>query len=528
MTHIQPGVINDANGIVPGPSFNFGSTLGPNITVTDNFLRADGALGGFWSPVIQDTTETMYNALTGGIQIVNHGFGPIASGGGDASSLVTGYTFNNDQWAQARIKTIDPGTATLNITDAVFSGGGVTYTYTIASGSIAAAIAGNRMAVRVAGMAHAGNNGNFQAVAANITGTTFAVGNASGVTATETGTGYCPSDCGAGVMVRASGNSAATLNAYIFHVGTNSFTPGVIWQGRVAYYELWKVVNGVGTAIGLVPNPDLIITLPSPGDVIAITAIGTAIKAYVNGYLLFSVTDSAIASGVPGIHTFCISGQNEYLWENWNTVVNPPGNNGTTYDTFTASDIGAPSFSLPSTAQTATDPFTYANGNLNTANPNWVQQTGTFTINTNRAFGSAAGNSNAYRSDVAAVADQYATVTAVVNGTAATQNCGPAVRMSTSAQTFYGVQYASATFRIIKCVTGTVTAIANFDASAPVTGDTVTIIVRGNMLYALKNGVLVGSFLDYNSIILTGRSGIWNAGNSTTNGFDDWTCGTVS
>lgn len=500
--------------------------------VTDNFVRANGALGSNWAAVIPNTAESMFNALTGDVQILNNGYGPIAAGGGDACSLWNGgQTFGNDQYAAATVKTIAGYTAVLSITAATQSGGNTTYTYTVTSGSVTDPISGGALYVLITGMTNAGNNGHF--VATTFGAGTFTVANASGVTESgSTGTGKCPSDSGAGVMVRGSGTSKANLNGYFFHVGTNSFGGG----GRQAYYELWKVVNGVGTALALSLDTGRGLILPAVGDVFGISAVGTTITAYYNGIVLYTVTDAAIGSGIPGITSWSMNGPIEYQFQspsepNWNDVVNPPGNNGTTLNNFAAGDISALRTQLASDSftegqsqtQSLSDSFVYANGDLHTDNPNWVYQTGSFQISANKCFPSA-NPCLAYRSDVVWPADQYSRVTAVVAVAAATQNCGPAVRVSTSATTGYVVQYATNLLRISKYVAGVNTTLATSTVN-PITGDVVELIAIGSQIVCLLNGHMACSAVD--TSIASGNAGLFGAANATSNGFSAWDGGSV-
>jgi hypothetical protein len=502
--------------------------------VTDNFARPNGALGSNWATPIPNHAEFQpwTGVAAGNILINNNGFGPDATNGLDCACLwAGGQSFGNDQWASATIKTVAPYTATLNITAASRSGGNTTYTYTVASGSVAAAIAGGALYVVISGMAHAGNNGTFTAT--TFGSGTFTVANASGVTATESGTGVCPSDSGGGVGVRFSGTSAANLTGYFYHVGTNSFGG----DGRVGYHELWKVVNGVGTFLFGVGSADT--SLPAAGDSIAITAVGNVISAYINGYLQFQATDSSIASGVPALWAFAVSGNSEYVWTTWNNggATQFGGNNGTTFNNFQAGDTTF----VPATGnQVASETFLrsgtygnhdlvpYSNGDLHTANANWAYEgASTFTVSSGAIYDSHAGLNFAYRSDISAPTnDQWSEVVCKITAGSATQNGGPAVRVSTSAQTGYVVQCANDLLRLSKCVGGALTTLGSGGGN-PTTGSRVRLTVVGTTLNVYLNEALViGPITD--SAIASGNVGIFSAGNVTANGFSAWAGGSMT
>lgn len=500
--------------------------------IADSFTRANGALGANWAAVISHNAETGPDTFQGSIQINGNGYGPINAFGGDATALwAGGGIFGNNQWAQASINSVAGFTATLSITAVSFAAGNATYTYTTSAGSVATQIGGGALYVKITGMQNSGNNGTFNATTFGVG--TFTVANASGVTESgSTGTGVCASDSGAGVMVRGQGTSAVTLNGYFFHVGTNSFGGG----GRIAYYELWKVVNGVGTNLFNAGDTGIALAVPLVNDVISLTANGNTITAFYNGVVLSQVTDSSIPTGgVPGVTSWSMNGANEYVFANWNTSNTATGNNGTTLKTFSAGDTVFTDTQLAVdilkegvvSTQLLSDAFPYANGDLHTDNANWVYGAGTLQVSANKVFASSASVSSAFRSDQVWPADQYSETTMVIGGTAAVQNGGPAIRVAAGATTFYGVQCASATFALIKEVAGTLTSLGT-NAVFPITGDVIRIQVVGNALTVLKNGVpVIGMTNIVDNSIASGNAGLWGVGNSTTNGYSTWAGGSV-
>src|SRR5208282_4033860 len=215
----------------------------------------------------------MANALSGGILISSNGVGPIAAGGGDACSLYTGTPFStNNQWASAQIKTVAPYRATLQITGVTFSAGQSQIFYKVTQGSIADILTGGWFYGKISGLQNLGNNGTFSTAILSSGSGYFNIANASGVTETgSNGTAICPSDSGAGVCVRLSGTTAATLTGYFFHCGSNSFGG----DGRIAYYELWKVISGVGTLLVGSGNNPIGNSVPVVGDTIALQVAGS-------------------------------------------------------------------------------------------------------------------------------------------------------------------------------------------------------------------------------------------------------------
>jgi hypothetical protein len=514
--------------------------------ISDTFARANGALGANWAAVIPNHAEFLgWGGIPAGNILINsNGVGPDATNGLDCACLWNGgQTFGNNQWAVAAIKTIAGPTATLNITAAAGnspSPGLITFTYTVATGSVAAAISGGALNVLVSGFVNAANNGAY--VATTFGAGTFTVVKGGGVNEAAAATGFCPSDSGVGVGVRMSGTSPGTLNGYFFHVGSNSFGGG----GRKFYYELWKCVNGVGGDLMHCDDSVLSDTSPVAGDTIAITVIGNVVTAYYNGQILtggalgtgvYQVTDNSITGGGgPGLWTFAVSGASEYVYSTWTSgSVQFGGNNGTTVNNFQAGDISTNLFT-PLATENFTESGTfgnsdlvpYTNGDLHTKNANWVYQgASSFTVSSNKVYSNVAGISFAYRSDISAPTnDQWAEEVVSLTTVTGTQNSGPAVRVSTSAQTAYILQMGTNLLRLSSVIAG-VTATLGDALSPAVTGDAVRITVVGTTLKVFKNGVLViGPITDAN--IASGNVGIFSAGNATVNGFSKWAGGSMT
>jgi hypothetical protein len=499
---------------------------------TDNFVRADGALGSNWTLVpnyAEESPPPYTPASPGGILINNNGFGPTAAGGWDCMGKWSGGgTFQNAQWAVGTVKTVAAATATLSITAVAGSSSTWTYTFTVLTGSIAAALSNGHLYVIVSGMQNAANNGvftsvNFLGVAGNLTSftsSTFTVTNASGVAESgSTGSGYCSSDSGVGVGVRLQGTDATNVNGYFYHEGTNSFGGG----GRKSYDELWKLVNGQGTLLQGTFDAGLALSPPVVGTLLGITVVNNTVTAYRNNSIFYTTTDTGISSGgVPGIWTWSMSGPNEYDFGTWKSTIQPPGNNGASMNAWSGGDGVTTSTQLISDTLTESaapsDTFTYANGDLHTANANWVYEgSSTFTISSNICYVTAAQlPAFTYRSDAQPVGnDQWAQCTMHITGNSA-QNCGPAVRIATGAQTAYAAQCATSLLRLIKYVNGTITVLGTASPNNTSNGDVILVTAIGSTITLYQNGTQKVQVTD--TAITSGNVGIFGAGSGTLNG----------
>lgn len=180
-------------------------------------------------------------------------------------------------------------------------------------------------------------------------------------------------------------------------------------------------------------------------------------------------------------------------------------------------------------AQAVTDSFSYANGDLHTANASWVYAVGTFNVNSNAAFGSAAA-SFSYRNDgPLATANEYSQATLVETVSNVTQNHGPCVRMSTSVQTGYCLQLANDIFRLIFWNAGSAVVLADYTASAgvPKTGDVVLISVISTTIRVYKNGACLAPCGTVDTNLATGATGLFSNGNANSNGVSSFQSGTI-
>ena len=467
--------------------------------VADDFQRQDGSLGANWSGPYVTVMDGALNALTGSVAVASKGYAPVNSGAQQAYLLWSSGSFGNDQWAMATLKTVAPYTAVLSITAAAQSANNTTYTYTVSSGSVANAISGGALYVIISGMTNSGNNGHFTAT--TFGAGTFTVANASGVTESgSSGTGNCPSDSAVSVVVRGTTDGK---NEYEYQVGTNSFSG----DGRVAEHELWKLVSGSGTQLAATSAADT--TPPVAGETLLLTVRGTTLSAFKNGVNLFRVTDSSLASGTPGLASWCMSGPQEYVWSNWPTVVNPPGNNGTTGYHWIGGDFaGSNPF--------VTDFTGTANTDLHSFNASFVENAGSFNLNASNQLktnATSSGNALATYQGATFENDQWAQATSGNGG-----DVGVAVRGATSAYTGYFYRPGASNTRVLgRVVAGTITVLATSNTShTNVAGDMYRLVVIGTTLYCYLNGVLENFGAITDSTISSGFPGI--EGGSSTGG----------
>src|SRR5690348_10202248 len=86
-------------------------------------------------------------------------------------------------------------------------------------------------------------------------------------------------------------STTATASQGVWCRGNSGITQGYLWRNDGSTWTLFSVLGGAFTSIGTYT------AAAANGDVALITAIGTAIKGYVNGVLRVSVTNSTIVVG---------------------------------------------------------------------------------------------------------------------------------------------------------------------------------------------------------------------------------------
>lgn len=126
--------------------------------------------------------------------------------------------------------------------------------------------------------------------------------------------------------------------------------------------------------------------------------------------------------------------------------------------------------------------------------------------------------------------DQYAegTLAAATDGTSSSGCVGPAVRISTSADTFYMFTNYAGNLVLLKVVAGSATAIT-FGAHAYSQNNVYRMEVIGNTFKLYINGVLLSTFTDSSSPITTGKAGLASrgVGTSTTRTLKNWSAGSM-
>ena len=178
----------------------------------------------------------------------------------------------------------------------------------------------------------------------------------------------------------------------------------------------------------------------------------------------------------------------------------------------------------------ATDAFSYSNNaSLPTASGGaWALPPSSVAIgvNSNNFHANANGESCNYWTADTPPDDQYAQVTIAATAGGAAGHCGPAIRINTAAQGYYGVYSGDTTTEMFKMVAGVWTQFGSSQAVCAVS-DVLRIEAIGSTIRYLRNGSEVLSFTD--SARAGGMFGVcgYASGAQTTNRGDDFEGGEV-
>jgi hypothetical protein len=174
----------------------------------------------------------------------------------------------------------------------------------------------------------------------------------------------------------------------------------------------------------------------------------------------------------------------------------------------------------------ATDNFDRANQDLDDAN--WNRQTfGHLLVSQSRVAGdpaTAGGNELAYDYSGRTWANnQWARLT--ITAFAGSSQIGPAVRVSNTEGTYYGLYASSTKVQMIRSLAGAVTALVTRTESS-VAGDILMLHISGSVLRGFKNGAsLIGMESVTDTNITTGYAGVCGYDIGTTG--DNWIAGEV-
>jgi hypothetical protein len=174
------------------------------------------------------------------------------------------------------------------------------------------------------------------------------------------------------------------------------------------------------------------------------------------------------------------------------------------------------------------DPFTYANGGLATANANWPIHTGSvsfFQVSSNAVTLAAAGNDHvASYSGITWPDDIYAQVKVTVTGTADSgAGIGPAVRMVAGVESFYSMvcdHAASNNIRLSRSLAGVHSTLGN-RTQAFTDGAVARLQALGTVLTMSIDGVPLGADIS-DAGIASGRAGIRYSSSETSASLDDF------
>jgi len=99
------------------------------------------------------------------------------------------------------------------------------------------------------------------------------------------------------ITIATLNDSAAQAAAAVRMSGNNAYFAQMQGAtGNLRFIQIWKLVSGSGTQL----SASIPVT-PTIGDVLRLTAVGSAISVFQNGFLIGQVIDSSLASGSPGM-----------------------------------------------------------------------------------------------------------------------------------------------------------------------------------------------------------------------------------
>lgn len=479
--------------------------------VSDNFVRVNSpSLGANWA--VLSNVQSNPSASGASIQLLNNAFAPNSGaqvGFPTALGTWVGSNFGTNQYSTVKISAIASEQSVVAITAATQSGGNTTYNYTLSSG----AALQNPQGIIVSGMAHTGNNGAF--VISGLGAGTFTVANASGVTATESGTGTSATDSLCGPMVR--GSSSTILNGYFIYIGNNSGYLALdngTNDTRLYVREMWKFVNGTVSEIfqlgTFVAIPD------SVGDVYHLFALGNKVALYKNQAIVLNgaQTDSSLTSGTPGI--IVSSGQSAGLTTPVGATI---GISGTQFTNFAAADFSSTPVGWTSQA---TETFWVASGTPPAPNPPYSQWTGFTSIPTFNSQGEITflGTSSLIHTGRTWANDQASSVT--ISTTTGNTSQDAMVRCSQVAQTGYLAQFVftnglgAGTFHLFKFIAGTATELGGTGVAGSLNfGDVLRCEAVGTTINLKVNGSTIITVTD--ASIASGVPGMTGGGNALIN-----------
>ncbi len=180
-----------------------------------------------------------------------------------------------------------------------------------------------------------------------------------------------PGAAGGTIILRAAGAMATndnyaqatiaattTASQGVWCRGNSNITSGYLWRNNGTSWDLFQVFGGSFTVIGTYT------AAAAPGDVAKVQAVGTTIKAFVNGVERVSVTDSAVTTGT-------------------SVGIRSDSAGAIRYDDFAAADVSAGATLGIATAAEAAQPITGSKAaSLSTATETSAAQplTGTKTV----------------------------------------------------------------------------------------------------------------------------------------------------
>ncbi|OHA56554.1 MAG: hypothetical protein A2441_02165 [Candidatus Veblenbacteria bacterium RIFOXYC2_FULL_42_11] len=271
-----------------------------------------------------------------------------------------------------------------------------------------------------------------------------------------------------------------------------------------ASFLLREFVGGSGATL-----VDLSTPYPVAGDTIRLEAEGSTLRAYRNGSLRGTTTDTSFTSGANGAYTFRAdqgpTSRIEY-WHGGSLNVQGGGSGGVSCEGSSGLCDDFERVSLGS---------------------NWTVVAGTPQIYSSSDFGGATADAYnlVYWSGSSLSNNQYSEV--IMSALPASHQVIAAVRVA-DASNFYGLRATTTSFEIFKVVSGTPTVLLDLSTPYPTATDTIRLEVSGTTLKAYINGVLRNQTTD--SSLASGSPGVsvYLSGGTPTSRVELWRASSAS
>ena len=440
------------------------ATAGSGVSASDNFNRANGALGTGWTAISDGAMSISSQQVIGTV-------------GNTTGAIRTGETYPSDQFSQIQVTSTALSGGQWIAAAVRMQGGGQNmyaglYYWNFGSPQLMLFERNGGGWSQLGGAFNsgalaAGTSLRLVATGSNIS---FQQNGVTRISVTDTSiTGGAPG------MI-AFGNSTA-----------DNWSGGSGSGGSTASYTVGGTVSGLSGTLVLQDNG---------GDNLSVTA---------NGPFTF-------ATSLPGGTPYNVTVQSSPASQNC-TVSNGSG----TVDTANVTNVAVSCSNVTSTP--GSDDFNRSDGSLG---PNWTAiSDGPMSISSQMVIGAAGATTGAIRTAETYTSNQYSQVTVTSTPLTGTQWIGPAVRMQGSGQNGYvGVYYwnnGSPQLMLFERNAGNWNQLGSYDSGALAAGTQLKLVAVGNTIALFQNGVMRISASD--NSFTGGAPGIVAFGNATA---DNW------